>query len=370
MYSSDIFVTCSKGLESLLAEELEEMGITAKKGFCGVFISKTSENVFKVNYCSRIATRVLWPISFFSCKDAQELYHRCKKIDWLQLLKINQTFSLDANVTHPNIKNSHYAALVIKDAICDYFREKKGSRPNVQVHNPDVQFNLFIQNGNAVVYFDTSGAPLFKRGYREEMVDAPLQESLAAAIIRLAKYQGNEIFCDPFCGSGTLLIEAAMAITQTPAGYFRKTWGFLQTSFFSSSDWHQFKQKTDQNIASFEKGFLFGSDFDPKAIDIAKKNLEKTGFSQYIELERKDIRSLFPKSPPTLIITNPPYGKRLSANLDLFQAFNSFIQTRCSSNVKVNFLTSDTQYLKEFTSDFKKIISLSNGGINVDLYSS
>lgn len=220
----NVFVTCAQGLEKLLCQELEELGISGiKLGFKGVYVQEgTIEDVYHINYCSRIAGRVLVPIKHFRCRDRKVLYQNCAEIDWLSYIPKGKTFAIDANVKNPQLRNSLFAAQVMKDAICDQFREKFGERPNVDTRNPDIQLNLFIQNEEAIVSFDTSGVPLHKRGYRTENVQAPIQESLAAALLRIAGYKGHENFCDPCCGSGTFLIEAAMIATITPPGFLRK----------------------------------------------------------------------------------------------------------------------------------------------------
>ena len=157
----------------------------------------------------------------------ESFYNEVRKIPWLDYLDETKTFAIDANITHPQIRHSLYGAQLVKDAICDVIREKKGVRPSVDVKNPDVQLNIFIQNKRATLSFDTSGMPLYKRGWKESSGEASLPETLAAAILMRAGYSEREILCDPFCGAGTFLIEAACMATQTPAGYFRKKWGFV-----------------------------------------------------------------------------------------------------------------------------------------------
>src|SRR5258708_1488929 len=138
-----MFITCPTGVEQLLTDELKELGIPARKGFRGVYVAKTIENVYKINYCSRLAMRVLWPLLQFRCRDKNDLYNQAKKIEWENYLSLEKTFAIDANVTHPSLKNSLYAALVVKDAICDRFRDSTGERPSVDIKNPDIQLNLF-----------------------------------------------------------------------------------------------------------------------------------------------------------------------------------------------------------------------------------
>ena len=212
----NLFVTCSGGLEELLEQELQELGYTTQPGFRGVYVFNVSmREIYHINYCSRIAVRVLLPLRKFKCYDKKSLYFEVSKVDWTEYIPKDKTFAIDANVKHRNIKNSLFAAQVVKDVICDQFRDKFGYRPSVDLKFPDVQLNLFINQDNAVLSFDTSGEPLYKRGYRQQKSEAPLQETLAAAMLYSIGYSGKEALCDPCCGSGTLLIEAAMVATNT-----------------------------------------------------------------------------------------------------------------------------------------------------------
>ena len=167
------------------------------------------ENVYKVNYESRIATRVLWPLMHFACPDKEALYLMSKKLAWQRFLKLGQTFAIDANVNHPKLTNSLYAALVVKDAICDVFRDSTGQRPSIDIQNPDIQLNLFIQKGFATLYLDTSRLALHKRGWRRETAQATVHESIAAGLLLLCGYKRGIPFSDPFAGSGTFALRLA-----------------------------------------------------------------------------------------------------------------------------------------------------------------
>ena len=265
--SSDLllFVSCAPELETLLSEELADLGIKETHlGYRGVFIEKWEwSTIYKVNYASRLASRVLLPLSRFKCFDRKTLYQSMIELDWSHLIKEGRTFAIDANVHHRELRNSLFAAQVVKDAICDQLREKHGHRPSVDVANPDIQLNLFIQNTAGVISFDTSGIPLHKRGYRQETVEAPMQESLAAAILRLANYTKDQILLDPCCGSGTILIEAALMATNTAPGYLRQKWGFTKHPRFDTLEWLSVKNKLDENRIPLQPQHLFG-------IDIAK----------------------------------------------------------------------------------------------------
>lgn len=320
-HSQNLFVTCSKGLEPLLTDELAEMGfdqITPR--YCGVYVDNTSiEDIYRINYCSRLASRVLLPLKHFRCYDAKSLYQAALSIDWLKYIPRKATIAIDANVQHPQLRNSLFAAQVVKDAICDQMRDRTGDRPSIDTKEPDVQLNLFIHEENGNLSFDTSGMPLHKRGYRQDSVEAPIRESLAAAILRIAKYQGDEILCDPCCGSGTILIEAALIASHTPPGFLRQKWGFKLLPGFSSDEWIKVKNDADSKRTTLVKGKLFGADINKNAIHVSKMNLRAAGFHHFVDIIQHDFRDYTPAITPNLVVTNPPHGNRLG-EVDLLRS--------------------------------------------------
>lgn len=358
-----MFVVCGTGLELVLAQELEELGIPSRKGFRGVYVAQTIENVYKINYLSRIAIRVLWPLADFTCRDRNDLYNQAKKIDWSLFLNVNKTFAIDANVTHPNLRNSLFASFVVKDAICDHFRAKVGSRPSINVAQPDVQLNLFIHDSRATLSIDTSGIPLYKRGYRQESVPAPIQESIAAAILKMSGYTPNDVLIDPFCGSGTFLIEAAMISTKTPAGYFRNSWGFTHLPEFSHTEWQKFKNDADKTIQPLSPGKIFGSDIDSKAVGISRAHLKTTGYA--IHVVKQEVKHAAPAIAPTLVVANPPYGKRLVASEQPYRDLGAFLKT---TKARAAILSPDPSLIRLTDRSTVSKTALSNGGLDVTIY--
>ena len=323
----DLFVTCSRFLEELLAQELQELGFKeVKPAYCGVYVSDNSlEAIYKINYLSRIASRVQLPLRRFPCRDQRDLYQGALEVEWEKFVPAGKTIAIDANVSHKKLKHSLHAAQVVKDAICDRIRKKRGPRPSVDVKNPDVQLNLYISGDRATISFDTSGVPLFKRGLRSETVIAPLQETLAAAMLRLAGYNGQSL-CDPCCGSGTILLEAAMMATRTPPGFYRAMWGFFHLPGFNRRTWKQLRADWDGERQPLT-ATLFGIDRDAKA---AVENIRRAGFS--IEVEENDFQQVAPR-PFDLIVTNPPYGKRLKG-APIWEDLDTFIE-RCGARAFV-----------------------------------
>ena len=362
----DLFVTCPHGFESLLEDELLSLGIPKVfPKFCGVLIPKNIQNVFITNYESRVATRVLWPLTEFSCSGKEDLYTHCRKINWSSFLNCRKTLAIDANVQHHNLKNSLFAALVVKDAICDFFRDKTGERPSIDTQNPDLQLNLFIQQGKATLYLDTSGAPLHKRGWRTDQTEASIHESLAAALLLLTEYTAEKVLCDPFCGSGTFLIEAAWIATKTPPGILRKKWGFFNLPDFQMTEWKEWKKKKDDLRIPLVKGMIFGADKSRETTEICKKNLAKADLSG-IEVSYNEIAYYKPPKKPNFIITNPPYGKRLETSDLLLEQIETFLNQYLETNGNVYMLCPET-----FTPQRKVLaeFSFKNGGLPVRFFS-
>ena len=365
----EIFVTCSEGLELLLKDELAQMGYNdLHPGFRGVYVNEVDfEAVYRINYCSRLAVRVLLPLARFRCMDQRALYNAISDLDWLKYLPRGKTFAIDANVSHKNLRNSLYAAQVAKDAICDQYRERTGSRPNVSIKNPDVQLNLFIRNDKATLSFDTSGVPLFKRGYRLEGGEAPIQETLAAALLMMAQYKGDEIFCDPCCGSGTLLIEAALMASHTPPGYIRTHWGFMYLPEFSSLAWLKVKNEADKNRKPLAPGHFFGCDINKDAARICKTNLRASGFHAQIEIQQRDFREYTPSIPPNFIMTNPPHGIRLETTdqlRNLYRALGEFLKNKSAKPARGFIFTGNLELAKEVGLNAKQKHVVSNNGID------
>ncbi|MBS0626678.1 MAG: 50S rRNA methyltransferase [Verrucomicrobia bacterium] len=364
-----LFVTCPHGFEPILEKELKMLGVHSTSiSFCGVFVPKSFDNACLINYWSRVATRVLWPIADFSCRGKEDLYTNTKNIPWSDFMHPNKTFAIDSNVSHHNLTNSLFASLVVKDAICDFFREKVGARPSIDKHFPDVQLNLFIQKGRATLYLDTSGAPLHKRGWRDPGTEATLHESLAAALLLLTGYSKEKTFCDPFCGSGTFLVEAAMIATNTPPGFLRKKWGFFHLPGFDKAHFLKWKEEQDKKRIPLEKGKIFGSDKSREAAESCQKHLGKLGFSSSIQVNYDDVAYYKPPFPPQSILTNPPYGKRLETSVLLFKQLAEFLENKCAPEVTTYLLYPEQELLETAGLFVREELSFKNGGLPIKLF--
>lgn len=363
-----LFVSCAPTLEPLLLDELNSLNIlSVKLGYRGVYVDDWDwSTIYTINYASRLANRVLLPIRRFKCFDRRTLYRHIFDINWSHYFKEGWTFSIDANVHHKELRNSLFAAQVVKDAICDQLRQNRGWRPSIDVQEPDVQLNLFIQHNHGVISFDTSGSPLHKRGYRQESVEAPLQETLAAALLRLAKYSKECIFLDPCCGSGTLLIEAALIASQTPPGYLRHKWGFMRHFDYHLNDWLKIRNQLDALRQPLLPGHFFGLDINKDAVRACKINLKAAGFKE-VEIQNGDFREFNPLIPPNFILVNPPHGRRLEdENIlhSLYRALGDFLKNKCAKPGRGFVFTGNLNLAKEVGLAAKKRYVVSNGGID------
>ncbi|MBS0616215.1 MAG: 50S rRNA methyltransferase [Verrucomicrobia bacterium] len=357
------FVSCGSNLEELLTQELKALGISSTLGKRGVFVPQEMDAIYRINYESRLASRVLWPLVQAPCRDRQDLYKAALSIDWSRYISSLQTFAIDVAGAHPAFTNTLFAAMVVKDAICDHHRKKFGSRPNVDVKNPDVQLHLLLLPGKIILSFDTSGSPLYKRGYRIQTGIAPLQESLAAAVLQLAGLTSDDVFCDPFCGSGTFLIEAAMKMTNTPAGYFRQKWGFEKMPQFSASAWKSYKESADKKVTVLPPKKIFGSDLDRHAVVHSRDHVKRTGFA--IEVASGDAKKITPPPGITCVATNPPYGKRITAD-NPYADLGVFL-SRCAPS-KIAVLCASDAEITNVGIPLRRAKTLSNGGLEVSVY--
>jgi putative N6-adenine-specific DNA methylase len=255
---------------------------------------------------------------------------------------------VSANVSNSTISHSKYAALRLKDAVADYFKEKSGRRPNVSVRNPDILLNLHIRNDKAVISLDTSGGALHRRGYREEAVTAPMQETVAAALIRFSRWNGSVPLYDPLCGSGTLLCEALMRYSRIPAGIFRNRFGFEFLPDFDGTVWQRVKKEADGRIRKLPPGLIAGSDVSAEAVRAARINLMGLHHGNSISVERADFNKLSALENH-VIVTNPPYGIRMGedVNLDKFyKELGDFLKQKCNGSTAFIYF-GDRAYVKK-----------------------
>ncbi len=283
-------------------------------------------------YQARIPTRVIAPLVTFDCHSDKYLYKRAQEVDWMTLIGTDRTFAIFASVSASNITHSKYAALKLKDAIVDMIRDQVGTRPDVDRREPDVSINLHIENNRATISLDAAGQSMHRRGYRLDAMEAPLQETVAASIIRMTEWKADRPLLDPMCGSGTILAEALMMATGTPSGYLHQSFGFEQFPDFDLWAWSARKKEIDDAIKPIEKGLISGSDIDSEAVRFARKNLSRLPHGDLVTLSRADYRDL-DSFENGVLVTNPPYGVRLNGGMrieDFYKNLGDFFKQKCA----------------------------------------
>ncbi len=306
----DIIVKTFQGLEEVLARELTNLGannIEIQRRAVRCTVDK--ELLYKANFWLRTASRVLIPIATFKAETHDQIYDAVKAIEWNKYMTLENTFAIDSTVYSDHFHHSQFVTYRVKDAIVDYFHDRYQQRPSVDTKQPDIYLNLHIAQQTCTLSLDSSGESLHKRGYRSDQTEAPLNEALAAGMILLSGWHGECDFIDPMCGSGTLLIEAALIALNIAPGVYRHQFGFER--------WLDFDEELFNNIYnddSQERPFahhIYGSDQSLRATRIAEENIKSAGLSKYIQVETKPMEDWQRPTEKALILFNPPYGERL-----------------------------------------------------------
>ena len=302
-----------QGLEEVLAAELTALGAdNIQLGRRMVSFTGDKEMLYRANFSLRTALRVLKPLKHFTAADADAVYENVKQVDWENYLDPSKTFAVDATVFSEEFRHSKFVSYRVKDAIADYFREKTGKRPNVSLTNPDVFLNIHIAQTDCTLSLDSSGESLHRRGYRQEAVDAPLNEVLAAGMILMTGWRGECDLIDPMCGSGTIPIEAALIAKNIAPGVFRQGYAFEHWPDFDA-DLLEAVYNDDSRERPFEHK-IYGYDNSLKAQAIAQRNVKAAGMSRDIVLKQQPFQQFEQPAEKAIIITNPPYGERISSD--------------------------------------------------------
>ena len=329
------FAQTSDDIKELAALELAELGaIDISPAYRGLYFNADKAALYRINYSAGLISRVLASILTFTCHSTDQLYKKAKQIQWSDFISANNTFAVFSNVSDSKINNSHYASLCIKDAIVDSFREQTGKRPDVDAKDPDLWINLFVSRNKAVISLDTSGGALHKRGYRKDSLTAPMQETVAAAIIRYSEWDGTVPLHDPMCGSATLLCEAMIHYCKIPSGFLRKKFGFEFLPDHDKKLWREIKKDCDRKKIRLPKGLISGSDISSQAVKTSRLNINNIPEGKNILINKLD----FIKAKGLengVIITNPPYGIRMGSKDELhglYKAFGDFLKQKCKGS--------------------------------------
>ena len=341
------------GLEPVLAKELTQLGANnVQIGRRMVSFTGDKEMMYRANFSLHTAIKVLKPIYRFKAQSADDVYEEIKKIDWSQYLDNEHTFAVDSVVFSEEFRHSKFVSYKVKDAIVDQFREKTGSRPNISVANPDLRLHIHIADvapgkSECTLCLDSSGESLHRRGYRQESVEAPLNEVLAAGMILMTGWQGETDFIDPMCGSGTLLVEAALIARNMAPGLFRKEYAFEKWSDFDAELFDHI-----YNDDSKEREFthhIYGYDIDMKAVNTARLNVKAAGLTADITVEQQDFKDFTQPKDKSIMVCNPPYGERISTP-DLLGTYRMI-----GERLKHQFLNNDAWILSYREECFEQI---------------
>lgn len=298
------------GMEEILKEELTALGATnCQIGTRAVEFEGDMAMMYRANYFCLYALRILWQVHEFTFRDNKQFYEQIFKFPAERLMDADNTLAFSVTMSGSMFRTPLFAAQLAKDAVCDRFRDKFDQRPSVDKESPDVQFHLHIYNNHAALFLDSSGESLHKRGYRVSTHPAQISEVVAAAMIKLSGWHGECDLIDPMCGSGTILIEAAMQALNIPAGFFREHYGFERWKNFDHRLWQRVTDEAD--IHDDVPVNFYGSDISARFLGMAEANVKAARLSDFIRLFRKAMRDTQPKRTPATLIFNPPYGERL-----------------------------------------------------------
>lgn len=358
-----------QGLEEILADELRQLGATAVEPIKrAVRFEGDMKVLYRANYCCRTALAILKPFAEFDANDPEELYQQAYQIKWEKILDVDSTFMIDSSTTGDIFTHAYYAALKTKDAIADRFRRNFGRRPSVSTEGADYKFNLHIHDNHVTLLMNSSGESLHKRGYRQAVGIAPINEVLAAGMIKLSGWQCDSNFMDPMCGSGTILIEAAMMANSIPAQYYRTSdFAFRRWKEFNLGEWKSVKAEEDRKIGSLDFNYeIWGNDIDMNVLEQCEKNLQYTKLHKDVMLYCGSFDQQPTPEGRTIIVTNPPYGERIKID-DLnamYEQLGNTFKNLYGEGCEVWLITSDFEAMKHIGLHPSKKIALLNGALD------
>ena len=367
---SHYFASCPRGLEQILLGELNSLGVQeASVVDGGIKYESSTEIMYRANLSSRIATRILCRIANGTYETEDDVYNAALNVQWTNLFDLSHSLKVSTTGVKCPLKSLDFMTLRIKDAICDQFRSQVDARPNVDIRDPDIRIHLYLNATHFDLYIDTSGQPLYQRGFRKSSVEAPIRENLAAGILALSGWKPGESLLDPMCGSGTFLIEAAMiAFNQAPG--LKRNFGFENWKDFDSTLLEKIKSEYQAQIKPLGFSKIYGSDEDLRAIRVTKNNLEQAGLKIAVELSCQNFNDMKIPSKEGVLITNPPYGERIGEEEDLAKAYPLWASTmkKKLSGWRTYFLTSDLRMPKLMRLSPSKKTPLYNGALDCRLF--
>lgn len=372
--SLQFFATCPRGLESVLVEELSQLGaarVASTDG--GASFEGDMPLAWKANLESRVATRILWRVGKCRYANENDIYQAALCLDWPSWFDVSRSIMVKVTAVKSPLKSLEFITLRIKDAVCDKFREKGGTRPNVDTREPDVRIHAYLTADECQFYVDTSGAALYQRGFRQASVEAPLRENLAAGILRLTGWQPGMPLLDPMCGSGTFLIEAALMALDIAPG-LRRRFGFENLKNFDAKAWDSLKQAAQKRALPARPMLLLGSDNDPRAVRAARQNLEGAGLSNVVQVQQMNVLQVaapaLPEGASGILLSNPPYGVRIGEDEQLAAFYPQLAASlkKSFAGWHAFFLTSDLRMPKLMRLSPSRKTPLFNGPLECRLF--
>jgi putative N6-adenine-specific DNA methylase len=370
MSLQSFFATCPRGLEAPLAVELVAVGareIRTTGG--GAHFRGDLAACYAANLESRIATRILWRVAEAPYRSEQDVYEATHAQDWPARFRVDRTIRVDVNAIRSPLRSLEFATLRIKDAVCDRFRAAVGARPDVDTRSPDVRIHAFLDERTLTLYLDTSGEPLYKRGWRTRTGEAPLKENLAAGIVTLTGWRGDEPFLDPMCGGGTILLEAA-AIALGIAPGSRREFGFERLEGFDARLWRELRERAKAREHRNRPVAIFGADLYGAEIAKARAAVEAAGLERAVQLKQANLLELSPPAPAGVLVANPPYGVRLGEDAELaafYPQLGDALKARFAG-WRCYFLTADLRLAKLIGLKASKRTPLFNGPLECRLF--
>lgn len=364
-----LFIPCPRGLEETLKNELLELGFNSVQlERSGCALETNWEGAMRINLYSRIATRILLKVGMADVRQENDIYELAMQIAWEEWFGPKESLRVDTSAIQSPMRSLQYCNLLAKDAICDRLRNKEGARPSVDTVRPDARVHLFLDQSNAHFYLDTSGESLFKRGWRFSKGEAPIRENLAAGMLALSNWNPEQALLDPFCGSGTILVEAATIAYGLAPGRNRP-FAFQRLRNYQPELWKQLIEEAENHSKATEVAPIYGSDLDPAALEAAKQNIDKAGLPpDAIQLQIAEASTLRPPAPEGHIITNPPYGERLSqSDAAFWDEFASNLKQHFH-NWQLNIISSDFELPQKMRLRPRRRHPLFNGPLDCRLF--
>jgi len=368
--TEQFFSSCPRGLEQLLVDELTELGASdVTAGDSGVSFRGDFTVCYRVNLNSRIAGRVLWQVEKAPYRNEDEVYKAALALPWADWFDVSNTIAVSVNARKCPLKSLEFITLRIKDAVCDHFRSRVGSRPNVDTREPNVRIFAFLEEATATFYVDTSGEALFKRGQRPASVDAPLKENLAAGILRMTGWKPGQPLLDPMCGGGTFLIEAAQISLDMAPGLGRR-FGFERLRGFQADTWKTLKDEAEARRQAPRRLPIFGSDMYGNELKMARINAAHLGLEEAIEFKQVNVLEVNPPTSEGVWIVNPPYGVRIGEQeelANLYPKLGDVLKQRFAGWIAY-FFTADLRLAKLIRLQASKRTPLYNGALECRLF--